>query len=112
MVEMRARTSQYVGHIRLHAKSALLPSILIYTLGALGAVCMSSTTVYLIEQSLCRTHYATLQPETIQPGGLVDEELCKLADIQSRVASIHGTYKVLVFIPGVRILNPHLQMFI
>lgn len=63
-------------------------------------VCMNSTTVYLMEQAVCRKHYFEVQPALVQPGGLVDEEICKLPDIQSQVASINGTYRMLVMMPG------------
>jgi hypothetical protein len=61
---------------------------------------MGSTTVYLLEQAVCRRHYAEVQPTLIKPGGLVDEEICKIPDVQSQVASINGTYRMLVMMPG------------
>jgi hypothetical protein len=97
---MLATGKTAVQHLRTFSHSALLPSVLIYVLGAFGMVCMNSTTVYLMEQAVCRKHYFEVQPALVQPGGLVDEEICKLSDIQSQVASINGTYRMLVMMPG------------
>ena len=61
---------------------------------------MSSTAVYLMEQAVCRKHYSDVQPTLIRPGGLVDEERWKISDIQSQVASLNGTYRMLFMMPG------------
>jgi hypothetical protein len=77
----------------------LVPSILV-TLAAFALACLSSTYVYLIEQSVCRTHFMLNDPTMVNGVGLVDEESCKMPDIQAHVASINGIYLFLAFIPG------------
>jgi hypothetical protein len=77
----------------------LVPSILV-TLGAFALACLSSTYVYLIEQAVCRKHFMVNDPTRINGVGLVDEESCKIPDIQARVASINGIYMFLAFLPG------------
>ena len=39
-------------------------------------------------------------PARINGAGLVDEESCKIPDIQARIASINGIYMFLAFLPG------------
>jgi len=80
-------------------KEVLVPSILI-TLGAFALACLNSTYVYLIEQSVCRKHFMVNDPTRINSFGLVDEESCKILDIQAQVASINGIYMFLAFLPG------------
>lgn len=53
-----------------------------------------------MEQSICRTHYMQSQPAMVKPGGMMDEEMCKLPEIQSQVARVHGIFKVLNLMPG------------
>jgi hypothetical protein len=77
----------------------LVPSILA-TLGAFAMACLSSTYVYLIEQAVCRKHFMVNDPARINGAGLVDEESCKIPDIQAQVASINGIYMFLAFLPG------------
>ena len=80
--------------------SALIPIALVFTLGAFGSVCLSSTHVYLMEQAVCRKHFRLLEPTRISSGGLVDEEICKTPEIQAEVARIHGIFTFLSFLPG------------
>lgn len=76
----------------------LVPSILV-TLGAFALACLSSTYVYLIEQAVCRKHFMIFEPARIGSGGLVDEGICKMPDIQAQVASINGIFTFLAFLP-------------
>jgi hypothetical protein len=61
---------------------------------------LSSTYVYLIEQAVCRKHFMVNDPARINGTDLVDEESCKIPDIQAQVASINGIYMFLAFLPG------------
>jgi hypothetical protein len=81
------------------SNEALVPSILA-TLRAFSMTCLSSTYVYLIEQPVCRKHFMVNDPARINGTGLVDEESCKIPDIQAQVASINGIYMFLPFLPG------------
>ncbi len=80
--------------------SALIPITIAFTLGAFGSVCLQSTHVYLVEQAVCRNHFLLLEPTNIGSGGLVDEEMCKIPEIQAQVARIHGIYTFLSLSPG------------
>lgn len=39
------------------------------------------------------------EPARIGSGGLVDEGICKMPDIQAQVASINGIFTFLAFLP-------------
>ena len=80
-------------------REVLVPSILV-TLGAFASACLSSTYVYLIEQAVCRKHFMEFDPSILRINGFVDEESCKIPDIQAHVASINGIYMSLAFLPG------------
>ncbi|OWP02163.1 hypothetical protein B2J93_3595 [Marssonina coronariae] len=89
------------------ASSALLPATLIMTLGSFGAILYSSAHVYLIEQAVCREHYASLENLPPKEGGLMDESSCKIPQIQSHVASIYGLYKMLTYVPALFLAGPY-----
>lgn len=97
---MLKQRKEYVALAQKLTSTALLPSVLIYVFGAFGSVAMNSTVVYLTEQAVCRTHYTSFQPTAIRPGGLIDEELCKIPEVQRQVANINGIHKVFAFLPG------------
>ena len=61
---------------------------------------MGSTYLYLMEQFLCRQHYNLYEPAKIGGDGLVDEEMCKLPEIQAQLTSVQGVYHLLSFLPG------------
>ena len=82
------------------SESPLLPAIAICTLSAFGLVCLSSTHLYLMEQSVCRKHYTLFEPARIGNGGLMDEETCKIPEIQAEVARMHGIFNFVNYLPG------------
>lgn len=55
--------------------------------------------MYLIEQASCRKYFNAYDPAQIGLNGLMDEEMCKIAPVQTQVAQINGLYAVLGFIP-------------
>jgi len=65
-----------------------------------GNVLLDSTHVYLVEQAVCRKHYMLFEPARISIDGLVDEELCKIPEIETKVASIYGLYNTLWYLPS------------
>ncbi|KAK0120855.1 hypothetical protein ONS96_011055 [Cadophora gregata f. sp. sojae] len=87
--------------------SALLPVISIVVLGSFGFMLNASTHVYLVEQSVCREYYRLHEPGLIGRNGLVNEAICKIPQIQSRVAEILGVYKVLTYLPALFMAGPY-----
>ena len=84
------------------SQSALIPTfILIGIYSFAGGAVGLSTNIYLIEQYVCHEHYDIFDPQSIQHGGLIDEGICKLPEIQSKVAQINGAYTSLSFVPGI-----------
>jgi len=87
-------------------KSATGPAIAVCCFGTLGAVLISTTHLYLIEQYVCREYYSSLEPLAggvvlvVGENGKIDESLCKEAAIQSTVATIQGAYSFLMYLPG------------
>jgi len=86
-------------------KSAVGPSMVIGSFYALGLVILMSTHLYLIEQYVCREHYASSESlddsiVSLSPNIPIDETLCKKPVIQSTVAGIQGTYVFLSLTPS------------
>jgi hypothetical protein len=50
--------------------------------------------------SICRQHWSQFEPARLGPGRLVDEEMCKIPEIQSQVARAHGIFNFISFMPG------------
>jgi hypothetical protein len=80
-------------------KTAIGPAIFCSVVGALGSVLINSTHLYLIEQYICREHYTRFELTAVG-GGIIDETLCKVSEVQSAVAKVSGTYQFLMFMPG------------
>lgn len=71
----------------------------ILTLGALAEVIHKSSRVYLFQQAQCLLYYKTFDPSKIRPDFSVDETLCKVSAIQSRLATIDGVDSFLNYLP-------------
>ena len=67
-----------------------------------GSSLLSTPEVRLMEMALCRDYYRTSDPSVIGPPPLsyVDEERCKLDNIQVELAYIMATKSLLSAIPG------------
>ena len=59
----------------------------------------------LLEQSLCRTWYRSHDPSLINPGGSVEEQLCKIEPIQAEVAVLRGWKLAFDALPGTAIVR-------
>lgn len=105
--DMPEKLKRKVSDVPQRKRSALLPAALIMTLSSFGAILYSSAHVYLIEQAVCRDHYASLENVGMGGGELIDETICKIPDIQSEVASIYGLYKMLTYVPALFIAGPY-----
>jgi hypothetical protein len=54
----------------------------------------------LLELGICREHYRVADPSVIEPGGNVPEMLCKIGEVQARLAEVNGYITMLAFLPG------------
>jgi hypothetical protein len=54
----------------------------------------------LLELGICREHFRVADPSVIEPGGNVPELLCKIGEVQSRLAEVNGYITMIAFLPG------------
>lgn len=78
----------------------------VLTLCALAEVIHKSSRVYLFQQAQCLLYYKTVDPSKIRPDFSVDEGLCKISPIQSRLATIDGLDSFLTALPRESSLTP------
>ena len=71
----------------------------ILTLGNLADSIHKSSRVYLFQQAQCLLYYKNSDPTKIQTDLRVDEALCKVSPIQSRLATVEGIDSFLNFLP-------------
>jgi hypothetical protein len=60
----------------------------------------AAPTTRLLELGICREHYRTADPSVIEPGGNVPELLCKIGEVQARLAEVNGYITMIAFLPG------------
>lgn len=89
-----------VNGIGTKNRSGLIPATLIHVLACFGGILINSTGVYLIEQAVCREYYQLYDSSLVGINGLIDEEICKLPEIESRVAAIYGVIASLEYLPS------------
>jgi hypothetical protein len=70
----------------------------------LGGSLIDTPEVRLLEMAVCRDFYRIHNPKVIGPPPLsyVDENLCKLEEIQSNLAYLRATKAMLTVLPGTR----------
>ncbi|XWX01587.1 hypothetical protein V2A60_009615 [Cordyceps javanica] len=61
----------------------------------------------MLELGACREYYTAHEPDKIDGHGNVPERLCKVADIQSRVAHIRGLLSFMEAVPGLVLAVPY-----
>ncbi len=71
----------------------------ILTLGNLANIIHKSSRVYLYQQAECFLYYRKMDPTKIQPDFRIDEALCKIRPIQSRLSAIEGIDSFLNYLP-------------
>ena len=71
----------------------------ILTLSNLGEIIHKSSRIYLFEQAQCLVHYKNVDPSKIHTNFRIDEALCKVSPIQSRLATINGIDAFLFCLP-------------
>ncbi|EUC47076.1 hypothetical protein COCMIDRAFT_91145 [Bipolaris oryzae ATCC 44560] len=72
-------------------KRAIWPLVLLLVLVHLSAVLYTLPLNRVIELRLCQAHYELHDPSAIQPDGSIPEKLCKIDDVQRRLAWLQGT---------------------
>lgn len=81
-------------------KRAILPLVLLLVLVHLSAVLYTLPLNRVIELRLCQAHYELRDPSTIQPDGSIPEKLCKIDDVQRRLAWLQGTMETTLVVCG------------
>lgn len=71
----------------------------ILTLGNLAQIIHRSSRVFLFQQAQCLIYYKLADPSKIDAQFQVDEALCKLGPIQSRLSMIDGVDAFLTCLP-------------
>ncbi|RMZ72981.1 major facilitator superfamily transporter [Pyrenophora seminiperda CCB06] len=75
---------------RTSSKRAIWPLVLLLVLVHLSAVLYTLPLNRVIELRLCQEHYQRSDPSLIQPDGSIPEKLCKIDDVQRRLAWLQG----------------------
>lgn len=94
-IVMNFVSRQYYGPV--NSQIILLGAIL--TLSNLADIIHSSSRVYLFQQAQCLIYYKTLSSSKINLDHHVDESLCKVSQVQSRLSIVDGLDSFLTFIP-------------
>lgn len=84
----------------LRSTSAARPAMVALLLAAAAMATIQGARVFLIEQSLCRSHWELLDESKIRSDGSVPEELCKSTEVQSKLAQLTGLYEAFALIPS------------
>lgn len=92
---MKFLSRQYYSPV--NSEIILLGAILV--LSNLADIIHSSSRVYLFQQAQCLIYYKTFNPSKIKIDHHVDESLCKVRQVQSRLSIVDGLDSFLVFIP-------------
>ena len=71
----------------------------IIALANLADMIHKSSRVYLYQQALCLVYYKTFDPSKIERYSHVEEALCKVSQIQSRLAILDGLDSFLSTLP-------------
>lgn len=61
----------------------------------------------MLELGACREYYTTHDPDMIDNNGNIAERLCKLPEIQSRIAMVRGLLAFLEAVPGLLLAVPY-----
>lgn len=72
----------------------------VITLANLAAIIHKSSQVFLFQQSQCLAYYMTIDPTKIDSSYTVEEGLCKIDEIQSRLSITVGIDSFLSYLPG------------
>ncbi|KAL8764437.1 MAG: hypothetical protein Q9194_007091, partial [Teloschistes cf. exilis] len=82
----------------------------ILTLGNLAQIIHRSSRVFLFQQAQCLIYYKFADPSKIDAQFQVDEALCKLGPIQSRLSMIDGVDAFLTCLPPLLVLATYKEL--
>ena len=77
----------------------------ILTLGNLADIIHKSSRVYLFQQAQCLLYYHNVDPTKIPSNFRIDEALCKVSPVQSRLATVDGVDSFLSCLPRELLLD-------
>ncbi|KAF1939108.1 hypothetical protein EJ02DRAFT_446404 [Clathrospora elynae] len=80
------------------SKRAIWPLVLLLVLVHLSVVLYTLPLNRVIELRLCQEHYSLHDPSVIQPDGSIPEKLCKIDDIQRRLAWLQGIMETILVV--------------
>ena len=70
------------------------------TLGNLAICIHRSSRVYLYQQTICLGYYMTNDLTKVNGDSTIDENLCKIEDVQSPLSIVEGVDSFLILSPG------------
>ncbi|KAG8533049.1 uncharacterized protein KY384_001832 [Bacidia gigantensis] len=93
----------------LKDKRILLITIVL-TLGNLAICIHRSSRIYLYQQSQCLQHYLAADPQKVSAEAEVEEEACKIKEVQSPLSIIEGVDAFLSLLPVIAAILPPDQL--
>jgi hypothetical protein len=81
-------------------KRAIWPLVLLLLLVQLSSVLYTLPLNRVIELRLCQEHYEEHDVSVIQPDGSIPEMLCKVSDVQRRLAWLQGSMETMSVVCG------------
>lgn len=79
---------------------AIQPLVLLLILVHLSTVLYTLPLNRVIELRLCQEHYSRHDPTAVRPDGSVPEALCKIDDVQRRLAWLQGIMETTAVVCG------------
>ena len=102
IVTLQPRSSNVIPALSSMKRPVLEPVVLlgaILMLGNLATVLHKSSRVYLFQQAQCFNYYQMHDPTKIEADYHIEEALCKLPYVQSRLSIVDGVDSFLQFLP-------------
>jgi hypothetical protein len=86
-------------------KRAIWPLVLLLLLVQLSSVLYTLPLNRVIEVRLCQEHYQKHDVSVIQPDGSIPEMLCKIKDVQRKLAWLQGTMETMSVVLGMSLMS-------
>jgi hypothetical protein len=83
-----------------HKQHRIWPLLLLLLLVHLSNVLYTLPLNRVIELRLCEEHYASHNPSSIYPDGSIPEHLCKIDEVQRRLAWLQGIMETTLVVCG------------